>query len=128
MTMHSGSCNCGGVRFEIAGELPPPSVCHCGQCRRQSGHVWASTHVPDASLTLTAQDSLRWYRSSDRARRGFCGTCGSFLFWKAGGEAATSVALGALDAPTGLRLARHIFVADKGDYYDITDDLPQRAQ
>ena len=126
--MRTGSCNCGGVRFEIAGEMPAASVCHCGQCRRQSGHVWASTHVPDDQLTLTAQDGLRWYRSSDRAQRGFCGTCGSFLFWKAEGEAATSIAMGALDAPTGLRVARHIFVADKGDYYDITDDLPRRAQ
>lgn len=126
--MHRGSCNCGGVRFEIAGAMPPASVCHCGQCRRQSGHVWASTHVPDDQLTLIAQDGLRWYRSSDRAQRGFCGTCGSFLFWKAEGEAATSIAMGALDAPTGLRIARHIFVADKGDYYDITDDLPRRAQ
>ena len=126
--MRTGSCNCGGVRFEIAGEMPAASVCHCGQCRRQSGHLWASTHVPDDQLTLTAQDGLRWYRSSDRAQRGFCGTCGSFLFWKAEGEAATSIAMGALDAPTGLRVARHIFVADKGDYYDITDDLPRRAQ
>ena len=126
--MRTGSCNCGGVRFEIAGEMPAASVCHCGQCRRQSGHVWASTHVPDDQLTLTAQEGLRWYRSSDRAQRGFCGTCGSFLFWKAEGEAATSIAMGALDAPTGLRVARHIFVADKGDYYDITDDLPRRAQ
>lgn len=123
--MRTGSCNCGGVRFEIAGEMPAASVCHCGQCRRQSGHVWASTHVPDDQLTLTAQEGLRWYRSSDRAQRGFCGTCGSFLFWKAEGEAATSIAMGALDAPTGLHLARHIFVADKGDYYDITDGLPQ---
>ena len=125
--MRTGSCNCGGVRFEIAGEMPAASVCHCGQCRRQSGHVWASTHVPDDQLTLTAQEGLRWYRSSDRAQRGFCGTCGSFLFWKAEGEAATSIAMGALDAPTGLRVARHIFVADKGDYYDIADGVPQRA-
>ncbi len=38
------------------------------------------------------------------------------------------VAMGALDGPTGLRLARHIFVADKGDYYDIADGLPQEAR
>jgi hypothetical protein len=28
---------------------------------------------------------------------------------------------GALDAPTDLHLTRHIYVADKGDYYDIDD-------
>jgi len=33
----------------------------------------------------------------------------------------TSVALGAIDGPTGLALERHIFVADKGDYYEIGD-------
>ncbi|SFN58054.1 GFA family protein [Dokdonella immobilis] len=36
-----------------------------------------------------------------------------------------AVAMGALDAPTGTRLAKHIFVADKGDYYEIKDGLPQ---
>jgi hypothetical protein len=54
------------------------------------------------------------------------------LFWRkrrqeAGGEE-ISVALGALDAPTGLTLAEHIFVADKGDYYDIADGLPQKQK
>jgi hypothetical protein len=33
--------------------------------------------------------------------------------------------MGAFDAPTGTRLAKHIFVADKGDYYGIADGLPQ---
>ena len=123
--MHTGSCLCGGVTFEITGDMPPPSACHCSQCRNQSGHVWSSTHIPDANLTLTSSYSLRWYAASDVARRGFCGTCGSFLFWKPKGEAATSVAMGSLVAPTGLHLARHIFTADKGDYYPITDDIPQ---
>ena len=36
--------------------------------------------------------------------------------------------MGAFDAPTGTRLAKHIFVADQGDYYDIKDGLPQNAQ
>jgi hypothetical protein len=35
------------------------------------------------------------------------------------------VAMGAFDPPTGTKLAIHIYVADKGDYYDITDGLPQ---
>jgi hypothetical protein len=32
---------------------------------------------------------------------------------------------GALDDPTGLRTERHIFVAHKGDWYEIADGLPQ---
>ena len=59
-------------------------------------------------------------------RRGFCSTCGSFLFWEPIGRDTIAIAMGAFDRPTGTRLARHIFVADKGDYYDIADGLPQR--
>jgi hypothetical protein len=38
------------------------------------------------------------------------------------------VALGALDGATGVQLERHIFVAEKGDYYDIADGLPQNPR
>ncbi|WP_425044418.1 GFA family protein [Primorskyibacter sp. S87] len=126
--MRTGACLCGGVAFEIAGELSPPSVCHCSQCRKQSGHVWASTSTEQGNLKLTASETLKWFRASDTAKRGFCSDCGSFLFWKHNDEDTISVSMGALDAPTGLTLTRHIFVADKGDYYNITDELPQRAK
>ena len=123
--MHTGSCLCGGVTFNITGNLSQPTACHCSQCRKQSGHVWSSTYFPETALTLTVQDSLKWYAASGSAKRGFCGTCGAFLFWKHNDEDTISVAMGSLDEPTGLHLAKHIFVADKGDYYDITDDLPR---
>ncbi len=124
--MPSGSCLCGNVAFEFNETLAPPSACHCGQCRKQSGHYWASVNVATDDLTFTARDTLRWFSASDTARRGFCATCGSSLFWQRHGANRIAVALGALASPTGLRLANHIFTADKGDYYDITDGLPQR--
>lgn len=124
--MHTGSCLCGGVAFTFDADLTPASACHCGQCRRQSGHFWASTHVPRDKLTMTRDATLRWFAASDIAQRGFCNACGSFLFWQHRDEDHVSVSMGAIDAPTGVRLARHIFVADKGDYYDIADGLPQR--
>ncbi len=77
------------------------------------------------AVDLTIDGPVRWFRSSDSARRGFCPDCGSSLFWQADGADRVSVAPGAVDAPTGLHLAGHIFVADKGDYYDIADGLPQ---
>jgi len=116
------------VSFEARGPLEPPDACHCSQCRRQSGHVWASTTVPRGALTIRGEDRLTWYRSSEAVRRGFCSTCGSVLFWDPIEKDAIGVAMGAFDPPTGTRLAGHIFVADKGDYYDIADALPQRRQ
>ena len=126
--MPNGSCLCGDVAFEISGNLPAPNACHCGQCRKQSGHYWASTDVSRDALTIHANDHLSWFQSSEKARRGFCTTCGSFLFWEPIGRETIAVAMGAFDQPTGTKLEQHIFVADKGDYYDITDDLPRRDQ
>ncbi len=126
--MQTGSCLCGKVAFTIEGDLTPPNACHCGQCRRQSGHLWASTVTHEDNLSFTAQETLGWYHASDIAKRGFCSACGSFLFWQHNDEDTIAISVGSLDEPTGLKLAQHIFVADKGDYYDIMDDLPQRAQ
>ena len=123
--MHKGSCLCGAVSFQVAGKLPPPVACHCSQCRKQSGHFWAATDIPRTALTIQGADKLTWYRSSEKAQRGFCSICGSFLFWDPIGRDSMSVAMGAFDQPTHTRLALHIYGAAKGDYYDIADGLPQ---
>lgn len=123
--MHTGSCLCGAVSFEITGELKAPDACHCGQCRKQSGHYWASTDVPRSAATIRGEDNVTWFQSSETVRRGFCSTCGSALFWEPIGQDRLAIAMGAFDKPTGTHLKMHIFVADKGDYYDIADGLPQ---
>jgi hypothetical protein len=126
--MHKGSCLCGAVGIAVEGDLPPPVACHCSQCRRQSGHYWVSTEVPRDALTIRGAENLGWYHASEKARRGFCRTCGAFLFWDPVGGDHIGVAMGAMAPPTGTRLGSHIFVADKGDYYDIADGLPQNPQ
>ena len=120
-----GSCLCGGVTFEVTGPLPEGVACHCGQCRKNSGHYWASVHVPEKDLKLNSEAGLSWYSASDIARRGFCQTCGSTLFWNPHEEDKISISLGALEAPTGTVIQKHIFTADKGDYYSISDGLKQ---
>ena len=122
--MLEGSCLCGNVTFRVTGAPRGVSACHCGQCRKQSGHVWSSAYVPEADLEISGE--VTWYEATPAAKRGFCGTCGAFLFWKAHDEDTMSFALGALDGPTGLKLEKHIFTADKGDYYDIADGVPQK--
>lgn len=123
---HSGRCLCGAVRYEVHGPLSDAHACHCGQCRRQSGHFIVATGARRSDFRLTADSALKWYRSSEIAERGFCADCGSPLFWDDGGEE-ISINAGSLDAPTGLTIKKHIFVDDKGDYYEIDDRLPQFA-
>ncbi len=125
--MRTGSCLCGGVRFTVSAALHPPDACHCRQCRKQSGHFWASTDVQHGDIEIVGTDMLRWYQASPRVRRGFCSVCGSFLFWEPIGQTRIAVAMGAFDTPTDTEIAVHIFVAQKGDYYEITDDVPQKS-
>ena len=124
--MHHGSCLCGAITFTVTTPLAPADACHCGQCRKQTGHYFASTNVPKSALTVTGAEKLTWFASSEKIRRGFCSVCGSAMFWEPLHRDWTSITMGAFDGPTGTHLEKHIFVTDKGDYYEIADGLPQK--
>ena len=128
----TGRCLCGNVRYEVNGPLRDVLVCHCIECRRWHGHVSAFTAVAREDLVVVRSDSLRWVDSPDSdadARRGFCGDCGSSLFWDPPRRATVSIAAGTLDEPTGLRVAGHWFIAQAGDYYEIpADGLPHHER
>lgn len=126
--MKTGSCECGSVQFQSKGPWRAVTACHCGQCRKSSGNYWAATAVPTEALEITQDATLTWYRSSDHAQRGFCSACGSSLFYKRDAADFTSIGAGCVDGETGLSIAQHIFVKDKGDYYDIADGIQQIEQ
>ena len=120
----SGSCYCGAVRYRAKGVKPQVTECHCSQCRKQSGHRYATTGVKTSGLEIDGADTITWYQASPSAERGFCSVCGSTLFWRRGGADHTAILAGSIDEPNGLRLTKHIFVANKGGYYEINDGLP----
>ncbi len=122
--MLKGSCLCGDITYETAASPQGVSMCHCGQCRKQSGGIWSSAYVHQDALAISG--AVQWFASSKTAKRGSCPRCASFLFWKANAEDTISFSLGSLEGATGLTLSKHIFVADKGDYYDIADSVPQK--
>ncbi len=124
----SGSCLCGTVKYTINGPLRDVTACHCSQCRKQTGHHYAATSAADADLTIEGEVNLTWYEASNDAKRGFCKTCGSALFWKRNDYDQTSIMAGTLDDDAGIKLVEHIFIADKGDYYEIGDDVPSHPQ
>jgi hypothetical protein len=117
----TGGCLCGAVRYAVRGPLRDVVLCHCSRCRRTHGHVAAYAACAADDLELVAEDELRWYADGDRAR-GFCGRCGASLFWRAPERDTISIAAGTVDPPTGLRTVAQIFVDDRGDYYEVTDD------
>ena len=126
--MLSGTCLCRAVSIEVSAELShQPEACHCSQCRKQSGHFLAAVNVRRDALTIEGSEHITWYRSSEKVRRGFCSICGSTLFWQPmiEGYEFTAVAMGLFDGPTNLRLSKHTFIGDKGDYYEVSDGVAQ---
>lgn len=128
----TGECLCGAVAFEADCDREGLDACHCTLCRRWSGHYWASVNVRRENFRFRrGEAAVGWHRSSAVVRRGFCRECGSALFWQPDlhpdHNHVFAISAGSLDAPTGLKLAEHIFVEEKGDYYDLADGLPKKA-
>lgn len=121
----SGRCLCGGVRYEVRGPLRGIVECHCKTCRRFSGGLWHATAAAREAIAIQDNGSLKWYRSSERVRRGFCGNCGSSLFWDRDGLTFLGIAAGTLDDPTNLTMMARLFLAHGADYYASTGQLPE---
>ena len=126
---HTGGCLCGAVRYEILSTLAGVAYCHCSKCRGFHGHFAAYAITTKNDLKFIEEKGLKWFRSvadeTPDVYRGFCGECGSSLFWDPRGEERIAIAVGSLDEPTGLKSLGHSWVTQKGDYYEICDDLPK---
>lgn len=126
--MKTGSCMCGKIRFSVNEAVKPPDACHCQLCRKFSGHFFVSSDIKRSQLSIDGEDSITWYQSSTKVRRGFCKHCGSSLFFDPldhNKHDWTAVAMGAFDTDPETKITKHIFVDAKGKYYEITDGLPQ---
>lgn len=120
----NGKCLCGDVQFET-GMPHQIDVCHCSMCQR-----WAAGPFVGADfrggVTITRDDGLAWYDSSDWAKRGFCKNCGSSLFYRLKEDPDFwAIAAGALSLPAGMSLGKEIFVEEKPDYYAMAGDHPR---
>lgn len=120
----TGGCNCGGVRYEVNGPLRGVIACHCKQCQRASGNFVTATACRRQAFTLVKSATLRWYVAVPGFRRGFCGECGSCLFFEEVGGERVSISAGSLDERQGLRTVAHIFAAEAGEHYTIDDSVP----
>jgi hypothetical protein len=112
----TGGCQCGGVRYEIAGAPLELYVCHCRECRKQSASAFGiSVIVRQADFRLTRGRVRTWSRPTDSGRTldcAYCPDCGSRLWHQTVGETETvSVKGGSLDQPPDLRQAVHIWIS-----------------
>ncbi len=128
VNVQRGGCACGGVRYEIRGELRDVYNCHCERCRRITGHHMAATAVRPEQISFVADSTLTWYHPVETVHYGFCNVCGATLFWKADAVAdKMCIAAGTLDHPTGLRTTKAWWVATAGDYFDRAPGVEEFA-
>ena len=117
------SCLCGGIQLRTNGYHRDIENCHCIQCMKTHGHHAAYTNVQEQNVKFFKKTTLKWFRSSKRAKRGFCRKCGASLFFKLIGGNNISIAAGMFNGPTKLKTRMNIFVKGKLDYYKIDNSI-----
>jgi hypothetical protein len=132
MSVYTGGCLCGGVRFEIDAPLVSASYCHCTRCQRRTGTASSvQARIAPGSLRVTqGEDLIRTFQPPDGSPKLFCGTCGSAL-WSRSPDApdVASVRFGAFDDDPGIRPAWRQFVAYAAAWEAIPDDgLPRHPE
>ena len=124
--MITGECFCGGVKYQVDGQLLDPRSCHCSRCRKAfSAQASAYALVePDTFSWIKGEENLTSFVSEKGEGYQFCRTCGSTLCGLMNGEV-HGITLGCLNENPKIQLARHIFVGSKASWEDISGDVPQ---
>jgi len=126
--LYSGSCLCGGLRYEIHGEIGDIVQCHCQKCRKANGTAFASNApIQKADFKIVqGEHLLKKFQSSETTQRCFCADCGSpIISIKAETPDLYRLRIGSLDTPLQQKQTQHIFAASKAEWDSICDGLPQ---
>ena len=125
----SGSCQCGGVRFEVPADFEPRSFCHCTTCKKLSGGVGtANGRVRSDEVTILAgMELLRTYQPVEGSAKTFCSVCGSNLFGGGWPESEyASVRLPAIEDLLAGRPQKHLYTRSVASWETLPDDGLER--
>lgn len=126
----TGGCLCGNVRFAVSEPLYDPHYCHCRTCQKASGApVIAGAFAAREAFRITS-GAPKFYQSSPIAERGFCGSCGTYLFYRpllAEWSEWMVITLASLDRPEDLPPQRHYGTESRVAWFSIHDDLPRET-
>ena len=122
------SCLCGGIQLKANGFLRHVLNCHCYQCMKTHGNYAAYTTSLEKDIKFIKKITLKWFKSSKKAKRGFCKKCGASIFFKFLNSDSISIAAGMFQNPTYLKTKMNIFVKGKLDYYKLDNRLLKRRR
>jgi hypothetical protein len=103
MTSRVASCSCGQLRLTCEGEPVRISICHCLECQKRTGSVFATqARFAREHVTIEGHTS-QWTRVGDSGTAAtfhFCPVCGSTVYWEmSGAPEFLAVAVGAFADP-----------------------------
>jgi hypothetical protein len=99
----TGGCQCGAVRFSTPELIDNAHICHCRMCQKAVGNFFAAlVSTEKAKLTWTRGTPSR-FKSSDDVERGFCGQCGTPLFFDPLHSQDIGLCIGAFDQPQTIK-------------------------
>ena len=122
------SCLCGGIKLKAKGLLRHVLNCHCYQCMKTHGNYAAYTTSLEKDIKFIKKRTLKWFKSSKKAKRGFCKKCGASIFFKFLNSDSIAIAAGMFQNPTNLKTKMNIFVKGKLDYYKLDNRLLKRRR
>lgn len=72
---YQGGCHCGGIKFEVEGELKGVMACNCSICTRKGALLW---FIPRENFHwLTPEKAANAYTfNRHRIKHRFCPNCG----------------------------------------------------
>ena len=130
MTIRTGGCRCGSIRYGCASDPSTVSFCYCRDCQKASGGPFCNyAVVPVAAVTILkghTQSYVVEAASGNAVRREFCGECGSPLF--ASNENVFVLAVGSLDDADGIRPTIAIWLDSALPWAPIPDDVDRFPQ
>ncbi|WP_051534810.1 GFA family protein [Deefgea rivuli] len=124
-THYTGSCLCGEIQFAVSELDREMAHCHCTMCRKFHGAAFSTFASAKDFRWLAGEDFLASYIGNNGSQRQFCRQCGSSLTFRAAGAEHFEFALAALDTPISEHPDAHVWVDNRANWHNITDDLPQ---
>jgi hypothetical protein len=127
----TGSCLCGGVRFEVAQPFLRVTACHCAYCKKISGGVGTTSgraRTEDVRI-LEGRALITTFQPDGGSPKSFCSRCGTNLFGGGWPDSEfTSVRLTALDEPFEGRIEHRIFLRSVAPWEVLPDDGAERHE
>lgn len=123
----AGSCQCGGVRYQLLSAPLMVLACHCKECQKLSTSAFSISAVVEADAVEFQGEMKQWSRTAESGNVSvakFCPTCGNRMYhFNPDDPGKIKLKPANLSDTSIIEPTAHIWVSEKQDWYSIPDDV-----